>query len=443
MEDIFNFVPKEDSNWEEIYFNIKENWPRPGMDLSLDRIKSYLEFLKNPQDDLKVIHIAGTNGKGSTGTFIKSILEEENLNIGFFSSPSIISDTESIKTSSGYISYREYAERLLNILRNWKDKFDEENFLSFFEASTIVAIEHFNSINVDIALFEVGLGGLLDSTNVFDRKLIDVITHIGLDHLGVLGKSIEEIAKQKAGIIQQGDEVLAYPIPLEAVQVIDEKASKLNAKVTKPDFSNIKNVNINKNGSSYSYGNFDNISLSMVGENQIYNSVMAIETIKILNEKFGYSIKGESIKRGLLKAFIPGRLEWIKYKDMDILMDGAHNEDGINGFVSFIEENISEKFNLVVGILKDKEYKKIYSKLAKLNCDFYLTEVPFEGRKLPVAKAVETLKGFGVSNVYGFKEPEEAVERAIKDSEGKGPVVITGSLYLISKIRNILTNQIT
>ena len=440
MEDIFNVEPKEDSNWEEIYFNIKENWPRPGMDLSLDRIKSYLEFLGNPQDDLKVIHIAGTNGKGSTGTFIKSILEEGNLNIGFFSSPSIISDTESIKTSSGYISYREYSERLLNILRNWKDKFDENNFLSFFEASTIVAIEHFKFINVDIALFEVGLGGLLDSTNVFKRKLIDVITHIGLDHLGVLGNSIEEIAAQKAGVIQEGDRVLAYPIPKEALKVIEEKSSKLNVAVTTPDFSNIKNVNINKNGSSYSYENFDNISLSMVGENQIYNSTMAIEVIKILNEEFGYSIKGESIKRGLSKAFIPGRLEWIKYKGIDVLMDGAHNEDGIDGFVSFIEENISEKFNLVVGILKDKEYKKIYSKLAKLNCDFYLTEVPFEGRKLPVHDAVETLKGFGVSNVYGFENPEEAVEMAIKKSNRKGPVVITGSLYLIAKIRNFLTN---
>ena len=437
MKNIFELNPEPNSNWEEIYFYIKNNWPRPGMDLSLDRIKSYLEFLKNPQDDLKVIHIAGTNGKGSTGTFIKSILEEENLNIGFFSSPSIISDTESIKTSRGYISYREYAERLLNILKNWKNKFDNENFLSFFEASTIVAIEHFKSINVDIAIFEVGLGGLLDSTNVFKKKVLDVITHIGLDHLGVLGNSIEEIATQKAGIIQEGDRVLAYPIPKEALKVIEEKSSKLNAKMTTPDFSNIKNVNINKNGSSYSYGDLNNISISMVGENQIYNSTMAIEAIEILNEDFGYSIKSASIINGLSKAFVPGRLEWIKYKNVDILMDGAHNEDGIDGFVSFVEKNISEKFNLVVGVLKDKEYKKIYKKLAKLNCDFYLTEVPFEGRKLPVEDAVETLKDFEVSNVLGFGDPIEAIKMAIEDGEGN-PVIATGSLYLISKIRNFL-----
>lgn len=437
MKNIFELNPEPNSNWEEIYFYIKNNWPRPGMDLSLDRIKRYLEFLKNPQDDLKVIHIAGTNGKGSTGTFIKSILEEENLNIGFFSSPSIISDTESIKTSRGYISYREYAERLLNILKNWKNKFDNENFLSFFEASTIVAIEHFKSIKVDMAIFEVGLGGTLDCTNVFKKKVLDVITHIGLDHLGVLGNSIEEIATQKAGIIQEGDRVLAYPIPKEALKVIEEKSSKLNAKMTTPDFSNIKNVNINKNGSSYSYGDLNNISISMVGENQIYNSTMAIEAIEILNEDFGYSIKSASIINGLSKAFVPGRLEWIKYKNVDILMDGAHNEDGIDGFVSFVEKNISEKFNLVVGVLKDKEYKKIYKKLAKLNCDFYLTEVPFEGRKLPVEDVVETLKDFGVSNVLGFEDPIEAIKMAIEDGEGN-PVIVTGSLYLISKIRNFL-----
>ncbi len=382
MKDIFELNPEPNSNWEEIYFYIKNNWPRPGMDLSLDRIKRYLEFLKNPQDDLKVIHIAGTNGKGSTGTFIKSILEEENLNIGFFSSPSIISDTESIKTSRGYISYREYAERLLNILKNWKNKFDNENFLSFFEASTIVAIEHFKSIKVDMAIFEVGLGGALDSTNVFKKKVLDVITHIGLDHLGVLGNSIEEIAEQKAGIIQENDRVLAYPIPTNAVKIINQKAMALKAKVTSPNFSDIKNLNIEE-------------------------------------------------------AFVPGRLEWIKYKDVDILLDGAHNEDGIDGFVSFVKKNISEKFNLVVGVLKDKEYKKIYKELAKLNCDFYLTEVPFEGRKLPVDDAVETLKDFGVSNVLGFEDPIEAIKMAIEDGEGN-PVIVTGSLYLISKIRNFL-----
>lgn len=437
MKNIFELNPEPNSNWEEIYFYIKNNWPRPGMDLSLDRIKRYLEFLKNPQDDLKVIHIAGTNGKGSTGTFIKSILEEENLNIGFFSSPSIISDTESIKTSRGYISYREYAERLLNILKNWKNKFDNENFLSFFEASTIVAIEHFKSINVDIAIFEVGLGGLLDSTNVFKKKILDVITHIGLDHLGVLGNSIEEIAEQKAGIIQKGDKVLAYPIPTKAVEIINQKASALNAKVISPDFSDINNLNIDRDGSSYSYENFDKIYIKMTGENQIYNSIMAIEAIEILNEDFGYSIKSASIINGLSKAFVPGRLEWIKYKNVDILMDGAHNEDGIDGFVSFVEKNISEKFNLVVGVLKDKEYKKIYKKLAKLNCDFYLTEVPFEGRKLPVEDAVETLKDFGVSNVLGFEDPIEAIKKAIEDGEGN-PVIVTGSLYLISKIRNFL-----
>ena len=437
MKNIFELNPEPNSNWEEIYFYIKNNWPRPGMDLSLDRIKRYLEFLKNPQDDLKVIHIAGTNGKGSTGTFIKSILEEENLNIGFFSSPSIISDTESIKTTIGYISYREYSERLLNILKNWKENFDKTNFLSFFEASTIVAIEHFKSIKVDMAIFEVGLGGLLDSTNVFKKKILDVITHIGLDHLGVLGNSIEEIAEQKAGIIQENDRVLAYPIPTKAVEIINQKASALNAKVISPDFSDIKNLNIDRFCSSYSYKNLDNIYIKMAGENQIYNSIMAIEAIEILNEEFGYSIKSASIINGLSKAFVPGRLEWIKYKDVDILLDGAHNEDGIDGFVSFVEKNISEKFNLVVGVLKDKEYKKIYKKLAKLNCDFYLTEVPFEGRKLPVDDAVETLKDFGVSNVLGFEDPIEAIKMAIEDGEGN-PVIVTGSLYLISKIRNFL-----
>ena len=437
MKNIFELNPEPNSNWEEIYFYIKNNWPRPGMDLSLDRIKSYLEFLKNPQDDLKVIHIAGTNGKGSTGTFIKSILEEENLNIGFFSSPSIISDTESIKNSRGYISYREYAERLLNILKNWKNKFDNENFLSFFEASTIVAIEHFKSIKVDMAIFEVGLGGTLDSTNVFKKKVLDVITHIGLDHLGVLGNSIEEIAEQKAGIIQENDRVLAYPTPTNAVKIINQKAMALKAKVTSPNFSDIKNLNIDRVCSSYSYKNLDNIYIKMDWENQIYNSIMAIEAIEILNEEFGYSIKSASIINGLSKAFVPGRLEWIKYKDVDILLDGAHNEDGIDGFVSFVEKNISEKFNLVVGVLKDKEYKKIYKELAKLNCDFYLTEVPFEGRKLPVDDAVETLKDFGVSNVLGFEDPIEAIKKAIEDGEGN-PVIVTGSLYLISKIRNFL-----
>ncbi|MDO5017872.1 MAG: folylpolyglutamate synthase/dihydrofolate synthase family protein [Lagierella massiliensis] len=440
MKDLIN---KENLTvFEKRYYEIKENWPKQGMDLSLDRIKGYLNYKGNPQNKLKVIQIGGTNGKGSTGTFIKSILENNGLKVGFFSSPSIIADNESIKINDKFIEYKIFSKDLLDICKNWEENFDEDNFLSFFEASTIVAIEYFLKEDVDIAIFEVGLGGRLDSTNVFSHKLIDVFSHIGLDHIGVLGNSIEEIATEKSGIIKNNDIVLSYPIPTEAVEVIKKKCIEKNAKFKTINIEDIGTKEIDIRGSTYTYKDFKDIFISMNGENQIYNSIMALEASLILQDKYGYKITEKNIREGLAKAFLPGRLEWYKYGNKDILFDGAHNEDGIDGFLSYVTKNIPKKFNLVIGILKDKEYEKIFYKLKDLNCRFYLTEVPFIGRQLTVEDANKVLKKYRNDKIYKFEDPIEAIKHAIDNSYEEEPVVVTGSLYLISKIREYLQNNI-
>ncbi len=437
MKNIFEMTLEDQDSWEYKFLEIKNNWPRQTMDLSLDRIKKYLELIHNPQEDLKVIHIGGTNGKGSTGTFIKSILEKANLKVGFFSSPAIISDNESIKVNNDFISYELFTRKLFEILKNWKNNFDVDNFISFFEATTIIATEFFKEEKVDIAIFEVGLGGRLDSTNVFSKKMLNIITHIGLDHLGILGNSIEEIALEKAGIIQEGDLVLAYPIPTEATRVIETKVKEKNGRIFKPDFNKIVNKNVHRKGSTFSYKEFEGIEINLTGENQIYNSIVAIESTNILRYEYEIKISEKNIRDGLREAFIPGRLEWIEYKGKEILLDGAHNQDGMDGFVEFVNGNIDEEFNLVVGILKDKEYKKMFYKLSKLNCTIYLTEVPVYERKLEVEEAFETMQAFNRQDVYAIEDPIEAVERAIEES-GNSPILVTGSLYLISKIRSYL-----
>ncbi|WP_300410099.1 folylpolyglutamate synthase/dihydrofolate synthase family protein [Lagierella sp.] len=438
MKDIFEMTLDNLDSWEEKFLEIKKNWPRQNMDLSLDRVKAYLDFKGNPQDDLKVIHIGGTNGKGSTGTFLKSILEEAGINVGFFSSPSIISDNDAIKIGDKFISYEEFTKRLLEILNSWRRFFDVDNFLSFFEASTIIAIEYFKDEDIDIAIFEVGLGGRLDSTNVFSKKLLNIITHIGLDHLGILGNSISEIALEKSGIIQKGDLVLEYPIPREATKVIESKVKEKNGKVFKPDFTFIEDKKIGIDGSNYSYKNLEDITIKLIGENQIYNSVMAIEASKILKEEYKINIDNEDIKRGLRKAFIPGRLEWIDYMGKKILLDGAHNQDGMDGFIKFVKNNISPGFNLVVGILKDKEYEPIFKKLSTLDCSIYLTQVPFAERQLKVEEAFQSLSKYKDDRIHCVSNPIKALQKAIEESDDDNYVLVTGSLYLISKIRGYL-----
>lgn len=421
---------------EKLYFQEKNNWQKQGMDLGLERIKKLLKVFNNPQDDLKVIHIGGTNGKGSTSIFIQNILMDSGLKVGLFSSPSIISENESIKINNDFINYSKAYDLLMKIKNTWNNHFYKENYLTYFEAFTVVAILYFKEQNVDIAIFEVGLGGKDDATNVFEKKLASVLTNITIDHLGVIGNSLEEIAYTKSGIIQENDNVFLYPSTKIVTDVIKKVSTEHNAKL---NIVNIDDINIEKLESKrnmFSFKNYKNLETSMIGKYQIYNCSLALIVINDLNERKIINVTKENIRNGLLNAKWPGRLEWI-LEEPRVLIDGAHNEDAMNNLVEFLKNENYNNLRILVGVLKDKEHSKIFEILSKLQGKFYLTEVPFEGRKMNTEDMEKEIREYS-NNIETFKIPEDGLNKIFKDYEKDDLIVITGSLYLISKLRKYI-----
>ncbi len=429
---------------EELFFYEKDNWIKPGMDLGLTRMKKLLEILDNPQEKLKVIHVGGTNGKGSTCAYINSILIEGNYKTGLFTSPSIISENESIKINNEYISFNRMYNLLIYIKEKWINIFGTEDFITYFECLTALSIMYFSENEVDFAIFEVGLGGRNDATNVFHKKILSIITNIGIDHIGVLGNTLEEIAFEKGGIIQEDDNVILYPSPDNALNVLKDISKEKNSKLEILDIGDIKNIEQKKYYSIFSYGGIENIKINMVGNYQVYNASLSLLALNNLINRDIIKIDKEKIKIGFEKTTWPGRLEWIS-KSQNILLDGAHNEDSINNLVEFLQKQDYERLKIFMGVLKDKEHEKIFKKIASLNGEYYLTEVPFKGREMKVEEMKLELLPY-TNKIKTFKDPIKGIKNILKNREDNDLIVITGSLYLISEIRkNIIgiNNELT
>ena len=422
---------------EELFFYEKNNWIKPGMDLGLSRMKKLLKILNNPQEKLKVIHVGGTNGKGSTCSYINSILIEANYNVGLFTSPSIISENESIKINNEYINFSKMYNLLIYIKERWIEIYGTADFFTYFECLTALSIVYFSENEVDFAIFEVGLGGRNDATNVFGKKVLSIVANIGMDHLGVIGNTLEEIAFEKGGIIQDNDNVILYPSPVVALNVLTNICKEKNTYVEVLCKDNIRDIVQEKYYSIFSYGSIENIKINMVGNYQIYNASLSLLAINNLKGRNLIEISDEQIKKGFENTSWPGRLEWIS-KSENILIDGAHNEDSINNLVEFLERQKYDKLKVFMGVLKDKEYKKIFKKIASLNGEYYLTEVPFKGREMKVEEMKQELLPY-TNRIETFKDPIDGIKYLLNNKEEDDLIVITGSLYLISLIRGYIT----
>ncbi|MFY9283124.1 MAG: folylpolyglutamate synthase/dihydrofolate synthase family protein [Miniphocaeibacter sp.] len=422
-----------------LFISEEREWQKQGISLGLSRMKKLLDLLDNPEKDLKVIHIGGTNGKGSTCIYLQSILKESGLKVGLFTSPSIISDNDGIRINDDFISY-EIAYDYLNKIKNiWLKNYGKDDFITYFEAFTAMALLYFKDKKVDFAIFEVGLGGRYDATNIFKKKALSVITNIGIDHIGILGNSLEEIAYEKAGIIQENDNVVAYPSDEKALEVIKKVCEEKNAKLNILNKKDIKNISLNSTFNIFSYGKYKNIKTNMVGKYQVYNCALALLCLEKLKEEKLLNLSEENIREGILKTSWPGRLEWVS-KSPKILIDGAHNEDSINNLVDFLKTEKYDTLKILIGVLKDKEYEKIFKIISSLNADYYLAEVPFKGREMTVEE-MKVILGKYTENINAFKNPEDALKAILKGNSENDVIVLTGSFYLISKLRNLLINK--
>lgn len=420
-----------------------------GINLGLGRIRALLERLGNPQDKLKVIHIGGTNGKGSTAAILQAILQKAGYWVGMFISPHLHDYRERITINGQLISPEEVTYYFGQIQPIMKDMVAQGlEHPTEFEVSTAMALLYFAENQPDLVILEVGMGGEIDSTNVV-IPLISVITSIGMDHMDYLGHTLAEIAAVKAGIIKEGIPVVTSADKPEALKVIKEMAATKKSKLIKVgwDVRWRQRVNNDRNDSNrFDYLGLHlrltDLELGLLGEHQFTNAAVALAVCELLVDKCEAVIPESSLREGLKQVFWPGRLELISLKPK-ILLDGAHNEDGMKTLVKALEDYDSgplqrDKLVLIIGMLKDKEIDKAVQLIAPLAFEIIVTkpDSPRAGDLDIIANLAERAAGTGRISIV--EDPVLAVQMGMQKIGPQDLLCVTGSLYMISKVREYL-----
>ncbi|RFU62562.1 folylpolyglutamate synthase/dihydrofolate synthase family protein [Bacillus sp. V59.32b] len=409
-----------------------------GMDFGLTRMETLLTCLDNPHHHMKFIHIAGTNGKGSTLNYLKEILQAEGIRTGAFTSPYLESVNEQLAVNQSIISDREFISLFNQVHKAVKVMDRSGNGPTHFEILTAMAFLYFKQKEADIVLLETGLGGRLDSTNVV-TPVLSIITSISLEHTDILGHSIDAIAREKAGIIKRGVPVISGA----AEQAIQDKAAAENAKLYQlnKDFF-IENLSSEGSMQKFSYRSgtykLDEIELSMLGKHQAENASLAVTAILLINERQEYSIHEESIRHGLRHAVWGARLELVSKQQPFILLDGAHNPAGISALIETLQHSFPGKtYRFIFAALKDKNYQEMISTLDQKAHSIIFTEFPHER-----AAAAELLYECSkTENIRVTKDWQKAIDDSLGNATDNEVLIITGSLYFLSLVRPYLNKK--
>lgn len=417
---------------------------RFGMVLGLDRMEELLRRLGNPQDDLKVIHVAGTNGKGSVSKYLEEGLSACGYKMGLYTSPYIETFNERIRYDGADISDEDleyYGQKVVSAAEAMvADGLDSP---TEFEVVTAIAFLYFADRQADITILEVGLGGIGDSTNVVKSPLASVITSISYDHMAQLGSSLAEIAVNKAGIIKTGCPVIANVPQRDAAKIIARKAYAMGSRLY--DISGIRAAVSDETPFSQKVSmelyekSYSDVEISMVGRHQAENLKTALATLEILRKSGAVKLDREALYEGLKRARQPGRFEVIS-EDPLVIIDGAHNEAGAQALQETMAQHFAgKKILLVAGILADKEIDSIVKFLTKITDHIIVTE-PDNPRKLAAEKLAEHVADFGVA-VEVVPDVEAAVHRAKELADGYDVILFAGSLYLIGDVRRLWRNE--
>uniref|UniRef100_A0A7C4YFB6 tetrahydrofolate synthase n=1 Tax=candidate division WOR-3 bacterium TaxID=2052148 RepID=A0A7C4YFB6_UNCW3 len=386
---------------------------------SLDDFKETLRIFGNPQESFPSFIVAGTKGKGSTSFFLARILSFSGLKTGLFLSPHLVNIRERISIDGKMISEEDFAE----IISEIKGRIKGDSYRSVFETLTIMAFLYFKEKKVDVAVFEVGLGGRLDATNVVN-PVVSVITDISYDHTHILGKSLKSITYEKMGVTRKGIPVVSSK-QKKIVRDYIKEFSKSDVTFVGID-TPLKVKNISLEGTEFSYCGED-YSIKMIGEHQAMNASVAIEALK--NSHFYYEY--EKGKEGLKDILFPGRFHIIKRNPLTII-DGAHNLHSMKVLVSTYKDVVGENPTILFSCLKRKPYRGMLDELSKITKKFILTSVGGE-RRIDKEKLIKFLMERKKNFEY-YEEVEEAYKNLLRE---KSPYLITGSLYLAGKILEI------
>ena len=401
-----------------------------GSRLGLTRVRALLDALGNPQDTLKFVHVAGTNGKGSTCAYLASILQNAGYKTGLYTSPYINVFNERMRIDGVNISDEEL-EKYTDAVRAVADTMTDDEPTEF-ETITAVAMLYFAAHKCDIVVLEVGLGGTYDATNIIKTPECAVITSISFDHTGVLGNTLSEIADAKAGIIKGGD-VVCYDTKGEAYRKIASVCRERGAVLHKPAFSQLTVHSTDLDGTTFDYGNLKNVRTPLIGTYQPRNAVTAIEAAKVLAAN-GWNITDDIIRGGIASTEWLGRFEVLGREPVFIL-DGAHNPSGMSAAAdSFKTLFPRRRLVFVTGAMADKDIDGMYALITPRAKHFYTT-TPHNPRAMPAKELAKHIEALGVK-ATACESFEEAVAAALKEAGKDGVVAALGSLYFSCDIRN-------
>lgn len=415
---------------EAIEYIHSVNWMfcNPG----LDRVKTLCKALGDPQDSLKFIHVAGTNGKGSFCAMTDSVLRAQGYRVGLFTSPYIMEFGERMRVDGENISDDELCslvERVKPIADAMEDKPTE------FELITALAFLYFAEKRCDYVVLECGLGGRLDATNVVKTSILSVITGIALDHTAILGDTHEKIAAEKAGIIKKGVPALWCGAHDGAERVIREKAAEVGARFERIDRSTMKIKRMTLDGTDFDFGEHKNMHIPLLGSYQPLNAANVLCAIDLLRG-LGVEIGDEAIRAGLADVVWHARFEIINRSPL-IIADGGHNPEGIDGAVDSIKQYFTERVGIVTGVMADKDYRYMAGRMAEV-ADKVFCLTPDNPRALSSEEYAKVFEDLSISAV-ACASVDDAVGKAMEwGREHNMPIICLGSLYMYGEIRGSL-----
>lgn len=395
----------------------------------LERIGELCEKLGHPERELRFIHVAGTNGKGSFCSMTASILKAAGYKTGLYTSPFIRTFNERMQINGENIADDELAE-ITALVRPFADSMADKP--TEFELITAVAFEYFRRHNCDVVVLETGLGGRLDSTNIIQHPLLSVITGIALDHTAFLGDTVEQIAKEKAGIIKKNAPVLFGGEDEKAAKVIADTAKNQNVAFYRADYTRLVNVNATLDGTTFDYKARKDVAIHLLGLYQPKNAALVLDAVDILREN-GLAVPEEAVLQGLKDAVWHARFEIVGHNPLTIF-DGAHNPQGIEQAVKSVKQYFNgEKVYLLTAVLKDKDYTGIAKMLSEI-ADKAFVMTPDSPRALDAVDYAKVLENAGIPSAAfdsipaAFKTAREAAKK-----DGK-PLVCLGSLYVYASL---------
>lgn len=425
--------------------NYIKNTAKFGSNLGLQRTEKILELLGNPHKNLKCIHIAGTNGKGSTTAMLAEILKEAGYKVGMYISPYLEEFEERIQINGTNIS----KENLSSAVTTIAEAVEKVIKLGYdhpteFEIITCAMFLYFYEQKVDYAVIEVGLGGRLDSTNVIN-PVLSIITSISYDHMKILGNTLGEIAFEKAGIIKEGVPVVIYPQEEESFEVIKKVCSERRARLVEVPVACVELKSSNRHESEKNLQSITiktvndiyDIELSLLGKHQLLNcSVVVFAAEELMGQ--GIAIKKEHIQNALSKVKWPGRLEIMKNKPL-VVIDGAHNIDGIKKLAESVDMYFSYKnLVLILGILADKQVKEMINAIVP-KASKVIAVTPHSDRAELAEELAEEIRNIN-PNVEVIEDYEKAYVDALSYCGEEDMLLISGSLYMIGDMRRIIRN---